>query len=94
MIAVVEQGAELDPLVEHVARTCSVSGTEALRIVSDVVSWFNETSQEFVRRRHRELHREGIANEVAFELLAQELEGRPVPAPRPSARQIRRMIYS
>jgi hypothetical protein len=91
---VVEQTVELDPLVAHVARTCSVSSTEALRIIADVVSWFAETPEEFVRRRHRELQREGIANSAAFELLALELEGRPVPAPRPSTRQIRRMIYS
>jgi hypothetical protein len=87
-------GAELDPLVEHVARTCSVSGAEAVRVVADVVSWFSEEPEEFVRRRHRELQRDGVANPVAYELLAEELAGRPVRGPRLSARQIRRIIYS
>jgi hypothetical protein len=86
--------AEHDPLVEHISRTCAVSGTEAIRIVEDVVSWFAEPPEDFVRRRHRELQQDGVANAVAFGLLADELEGRPVPAPRLSTRQIRRMIYS
>ena len=85
---------ETEPLLAHLERTAGLSRGESRRVVQDVVGWFNEDQDAFVRRRHRELQRAGTANEAAFALIVQELEGRPIPGPRLSTRQVRRIIYS
>ena len=83
---------ELAPLVEHLEDSGISRGT-ATRVVAEVVAYFSETSQEFIRRRHRELQREGLANAQSFAVIAGELARRPVAAPPMSERQIRRVIY-
>ena len=45
----------VDELAEQVSRTTGLSADEALRVVHDVLAYFDETTEEFVRRRHREL---------------------------------------
>jgi hypothetical protein len=85
---------ETEPLLAHLERTAGLSRGESRRVVQDVVGWFDEPSETFVRRRHRELQGTGMANEAAFTRIVEELEGRPVPGPRLSTRQVRRIIYS
>jgi hypothetical protein len=85
---------ETEPLLEHLERTAGLSRGESRRVVQDVVGWFHESGDAFVRRRHRELQGTGMANEAAFARIVEELEGRPVPGPRLSTRQVRRIIYS
>jgi len=60
--------------------------------VSDVIGYFTETAEQFVRRRHAELHRDHRNDEI-WALIAGELAGRPVAAPPASPRQLRRMVY-
>jgi hypothetical protein len=79
-------------LVEHVAATTGLAEPTAARVVGDVIGYFAETAEEFVRRRHAELHRDH-KNDQIWELIADELAGRPVPAARATPRQLRRMIY-
>jgi hypothetical protein len=86
--------AATEPLLVHLERTAGLSRGESVRVVQDVVGWFTESPDAFVRRRHRELQRSGVANEAAFVAIVQELEGRPVPGPRLTTRQVRRIIYS
>jgi hypothetical protein len=86
--------AETEPLLAHLERTAGLSRGESRRVVQDVVGWFTEAPDAFVRRRHRELQRAGVGNEAAYASIAEELEGRPVPGPRLSTRQVRRIIYS
>src|ERR1700742_4819090 len=44
----------MDPeLVRHVAASTGLPGPVAARVVADVVAYFSETTEEFVRRRHR-----------------------------------------
>jgi hypothetical protein len=62
-------------------------------VVADVLGYFSEPAEAFVRRRHRELHSQGITNDRAFELIAAELPLRRVAAPRLSLRQLRRIVY-
>lgn len=87
-------GPEAEPLLAQLQRTTGLSRGESRRVVEDVVGWFSEPHDAFVRRRHRELQRAGTGNDVAFGLIVEELEGRPVPGPRLSTRQVRRIIYS
>lgn len=84
---------ELDGLLEHLQRTTAIGPGEARRVVDDVLAWCAEDTQAFVRRRHRELRAQGVANTGAFERIACELATRRVAAPRLSLRQIRRVIY-
>jgi hypothetical protein len=83
---------DLNPLLDHLVNAGLRRG-DAARIVSEVVSYFSETTESFVRRRHRELQRDGVANVESFRLVAAELACRRVAAPRLSERQIRRLIY-
>jgi hypothetical protein len=84
---------ELDDLIAHLVRTSRLSPPEAARVVDDVLSYFAETPESFVRRRHVSLQAQGLANDAIFRQLAAELERLRFRAPPLSARQIRRIIY-
>ncbi|MDE3132099.1 MAG: hypothetical protein KGL16_13190 [Acidobacteriota bacterium] len=83
---------DLTTLLDHLEGS-GVSRGQAARLVDDVLAYFSETSEEFVRRRHRELQRDGIANAESFVVIGRELAQRRVAGPRLSERQIRRVIY-
>lgn len=83
-----------DPaLVEHVAATTGLSRPEAARVVQDVVAFYSEPVEDYVRRRHAHLKTYGAKNDQIFALLAEELAARVVAAPRLSQRQLRRLVY-
>ena len=84
---------DLDELVAYVARSGGLDPSQARRIVDDVLSYFTETPQDFVRRRHAVLLRLGRRNEEIYAQVAEELAERRFPAPAWSIRQIRRVIY-
>jgi uncharacterized protein YoaH (UPF0181 family) len=80
-------------LVDHLTRTSPLSRGEAVRVVAEVLGYFSEPAEAFVRRRHRELRAQGLKNEQAFARIAAELPLRRVAPPRLSLRQIRRIVY-
>jgi hypothetical protein len=82
-----------DDLVDHLVRSTPLGRGEAARVVLDVVGYFDETAEEFVRRRHRELQGGGLNNPAIFQLIAEELTHRVVVPPRYSLRQLRRIVY-
>jgi hypothetical protein len=82
-----------EELVSHLVATSGLERQDAARVVDEVVAFFSETPDAFVRRRHRELQRDGLANPEIFARVARELARRPVAAPRLSERQIRRLVY-
>lgn len=77
----------------HLARSTSLPAPVARRVVLEVVDYFSESPETFVRRRHRELQAAGGANNEIFPLVAAELAARRVPGPQLTERQIRRLIY-
>jgi hypothetical protein len=83
----------MDELALHVHRTTGLDVGTAARVIEEVLAWHGEDLETFVRRRHRELQHEGVANAEAFERVAQELRRRRVKPPELSVRQIRRVIY-
>jgi hypothetical protein len=83
---------DLEALIDHLTRSGLRRG-EATRVVAEVLEHFSETTEEFVRRRHRELQRRGLANSESFAAIAEELAARRVAAPALSERQIRRIVY-
>jgi hypothetical protein len=82
-----------DDLVDHLVRSTPLARGEAARVVLDVLAYFGETAEEFVRRRHRELRARGLTNQVIFEQIADELPHRAVAPPELSLRQLRRIVY-
>jgi hypothetical protein len=85
--------SELQEIVAYLVRTTPLSHGQATRVVDDVLALLNETPEAFVRRRHRALQGEGLANTEIFARLLSELERLRFRAPELSERQIRRIIY-
>ena len=54
---------------------------------------FAESVEDFVRRRHAELHRRQHKNDEIWPMLAAELAQRRFVAPGLSERQLRRIVY-
>jgi hypothetical protein len=85
--------ADHGELILHLVRTCPLSHSEASRVVDDVLGYFSESPEEFVRRRHRELKARGLTNDRAFEEISAELPQRRYVTPEYSLRQLRRIVY-
>ena len=79
-------------LVRHVVATTGLPPATAARVISDVIGYFAESAEQFVRRRHAEL-RARYKNDEIWSLLTAELAGRPVAAPPVTPRQLRRIVY-
>ena len=61
--------------------------------MEEVISFYGETPEVFVVRRHRELKAEGLRNSAIYARVAAEMDSWRFRAPRLSERQIRRIIY-
>ncbi|MEU8571008.1 hypothetical protein AB0C51_22135 [Streptomyces pathocidini] len=88
-----DRPASHDDLVDHLVRSTPLPRGEAARVVLDVLAYFDETTEEFVRRRHRELQSQGLTNADIFERIIYELPRRAVAPPQLSLRQLRRIVY-
>jgi hypothetical protein len=82
-----------DELVEYLTRTCPLTEAQAARVVADVLGYFSEQPEEYVRRRHRELKALGLTNDRAFEQIAAEIPHQRYAAPKLTLRQLRRVVY-
>ncbi|MEV4380393.1 hypothetical protein [Streptosporangium sp. NPDC049644] len=82
-----------EDLITHLTRTSALGPGEAARVVADVLAYFSEPVEEFVRRRHAELKGRGLVNDEIFPRLIAELAVRRVAAPELSLRQLRRIVY-
>lgn len=80
-------------LVDHLVRSTTLDPRTAARVVDEVVAYFAEPVEAFVRRRHREMQRLGRTNAEIYARIAEELAERPVAAPALTERQIRRLVY-
>jgi hypothetical protein len=82
-----------EDIVVQLSRTTGLPASVAARVVADVLAYFDETVEDFVRRRHRELHRRGHTNDRIFEQVAAELAERRYRTAPLSQRQLRRLVY-
>ncbi len=80
-------------LVAHLTRTSPLSPKEAERLIAEVLGYFSEPAEDYVRRRHGELRARGFTNDRAFNQIAAELRRRLVASPQFTLRQLRRIIY-
>ncbi|MPZ00370.1 MAG: hypothetical protein GEU97_20790 [Actinophytocola sp.] len=80
-------------LVRHVAGTTGLPENVAARVIVDVIAYYAESREEYVRRRHAELRSRGRKNVEAWTQIATELARRPVGAGEVTERQLRRIVY-
>jgi hypothetical protein len=92
-----QPGVPADPfprdLARYLAASTGLPPATALRVIADVATYFSETIDEFVRRRHAELQRRQRKNDEIWPLIAAELGQRRFAAPALSERQLRRIVY-
>lgn len=82
-----------EELIERLSRSSRLSERETIHLVEEVLAYLGDSLEQFVRRRHMELQREGLRNPQIYERVAQEAALRPFRAESLSPRQIRRLIY-
>ncbi|ELP68221.1 hypothetical protein ACKI1I_38840 [Streptomyces turgidiscabies] len=82
-----------DDLIDHLLRTTPLARGEALRVIQDVLAYFDETTEDYVRRRHRELQSQGLVNAEIFDRIEADLRYRAVAPPELTLRQLRRIVY-
>ncbi|HMD45869.1 MAG TPA: hypothetical protein VKG43_06905 [Acidimicrobiales bacterium] len=82
-----------DDLLDHLVGTTELTVGEASRVVGDVVEYFSERAEDYVRRRHGELQAAGSTNAIIFDVVVAELGRRLVRPPDLTARQVRRIVY-
>jgi len=83
----------LADLVAHLERVTPFARADARRLVDEVTAYFSESIEQFVTRRHAELQREELRNDVIFERIELEIRVRRFAAPSLSMRQVRRIVY-
>jgi hypothetical protein len=80
-------------LARYLAASTGLPQSTATRVIADVTTYFSETIDEFVRRRHAELRRGQHRNDEIWPVIAAELSQRRFAAPGLSERQLRRLVY-
>src|SRR5512142_3188727 len=80
-------------LIRHVTVSTGLPYATAARVVADVLAYYGETAEDFVRRRHHELRLRQVKNADIWMAIAAELTVRRFAAPALSQRQLRRIVY-
>jgi hypothetical protein len=80
-------------LVRYLAASTGLPQPTAVRVIADVTAYFSETTEQFVRRRHAEMHRRQYTNDEIWPVIAAEIGQRRFAAPGLSERQLRRIVY-
>lgn len=80
-------------LIRHVTVSTGLPQATAARVVADVIAYFDETVDAFVRRRHRELRLRQLKNALIWSIIQAEVETRRFEAAPLTHRQLRRIVY-
>jgi hypothetical protein len=84
---------QFEELSQRLTRISALSAREADHLIDEVLAFLDESLEQFVRRRHRELQQAGYANAGIYQQLVTEAAARRFRAPDLSTRQIRRLVY-
>lgn len=84
---------DVTDLIKHLSELTALSESQSGQVVDEVLAYFNEDIESFIRRRHHELQQQGFANAKIFTAIEKEVSGRLFPAEKISERKIRRVIY-
>ncbi|MFK7856612.1 MAG: hypothetical protein AB8B79_21025 [Granulosicoccus sp.] len=85
--------SQSDELIDHLCRQSPLTASEAQRLVSEVLAFYDESVHGFIRRRHHELQKSGLTNSSIYRLIGEELKQHRFMAEPFTERQIRRAIY-
>ena len=89
-----EMAPDTQPLIDHLCHSSELSPAQARKLIAEVIAYFAESPEDYVRRRHLELKQElGLANPQIFKRIEVEVAQLVFAAPALSQRQIRRIIY-
>jgi len=89
-----ETAPNTQPLIDHLCHSSELNPSQARKIIAEVIAYFAESPEDFVRRRHLELKQElGLANPQIFKRIEAEVAQLVFAAPALTQRQIRRIIY-
>jgi hypothetical protein len=80
-------------LIRHVTVSTGLPNATAARVIADVLAYFDETVEDFVRRRHHELRLRQLKNDEIWSAISAEMTARRFGAPALSQRQLRRIVY-
>jgi hypothetical protein len=80
-------------LARYLAASTGLPQPTTTRVIADVNAYYDETVEEYVRRRHAELHRKNRKNDEIWPEIAAELAHRRFTAPNLTQRQLRRIVY-
>ena len=80
-------------LRDHLRRNYGLQDSVARQIWQDLLAFFTDDPEEYIRRRHLELQDQGLKNDEIYSILGKEVRTMLFPGPKLSDRQIRRIIY-
>ena len=80
-------------LIDHLCRISPLTAREAEHLVAEVLAYFSQVPDEYLRTRHQELQAQGFSNSAIFSTLQREMLDRRFAAKPLTTRQIRRAIY-
>jgi hypothetical protein len=80
-------------LARYLAASTGLPQPTTARVIADVNAYYDETVEEYVRRRHTELRRKSRKNDEIWPEIAAEIAHRRFSAPELSDRQLRRIVY-
>lgn len=79
--------------ISNLCQFYPISEDVAKRMFNEFLEYFHETQEDFIKRRHHELQKEGHNNNHIFEALQREMVQHRFKGSTLSIRQIRRIIY-
>ena len=82
-----------EELTHYLCRQYGLTETIAANLITEVLAYHNQSHEEFIHQRHRELQESGVTNKNAFQLIQKEICERRFTAPQLTERQIRRILY-
>ena len=88
MLTVIDEGFR-----RHIVDTYGISEREFEKLYEEFLGHFDQPLEEYVRRRHLELQREGLRNDAIYRTLLAEVDSRRFTADGLTERRIRRIIY-
>jgi hypothetical protein len=80
-------------LARYLAASTGLPQATTARVIADVNAYYDETVEEYVRRRHTELRHRSRKNDEIWPEIAAELAHRRFTAPNLTQRQLRRIVY-
>ena len=80
-------------LIRYVTISTGLPHATAARVIADVLAYYGETVEDFVRRRHHELKLRQARNAEIWSAIGAEITTRRFGAPPLSERQLRRIVY-